>query len=472
MMWTTEDYTLIAWLFPRLLGFIYFFAMGALYFQIKGLLGKNGILPISRYLELGRLHYSPHCYWMIPSIFWIDAGDRMLIATVMMGLALSIGLILGIYPPLMILLLYVLYLSIVSTGQDFLGFGWEGFLLEVTAHAFFLSLTVIPNLFVFLSVNFLLFRFHFQAGAVKLQSQDRSWRNLTAIAYHYETQPLPNTIAWYIHKFPLWFHQLSTCMMFIVELLIPFAIFGSHTLRAAVFIPFFGLQYFIWLTGNFSYLNYLTVVLCTILLSNSFLIPLGFQSLHYQGGTHWISDLFLSLCGGLLLALQIIRFIHHFFPIQLFGRILDKVAPFHLANRYGIFAIMTTKRYEVMIEGSHDGLEWKEYAFKYKPSEINRRPRRISPYQPRIDWQAWFLPFTSFYSEAWFQNFLFHLLKGSPEVLSLLRVNPFPEDPPKYMRVLLYEYKFTSFREKKETGCWWKRTLVGQYSPIVSLKNR
>lgn len=468
-MFDPENYTTIAAIFPRLLGLVYFFAIGAFIFQIEGLIGEKGILPISQYFKLLKKH-NPTYMWDFPSLFWFKSSDRALLTVVILGTFCSLLLVGGIFPPLMLVILYLLHLSIVSGGQDFLSFGWEGFMLEVTAHAFLLSLTPVPNLMVWFSINFLLFRFHIQAGAVKLQSLDASWRNLTAIAVHYQTQPLPNTIAWYVYKWPMWFQKLSTLFMFTTELIIPFGIFGGECLRAATFICFFGLQYFIWLTGNFSYLNYLTIALSTILLGNHVLAWFGIPpSITEHLSPQWLTTL-ISLLGGLLLGLQALRFWYHFSPHGWMRDILNAVAPFHLANRYGIFAVMTRERYEIVIEGSEDGKRWQEYTFKYKPSEITRRPRRISPYQPRLDWQAWFLPFTD-YSERWFQHFLLHLLKGTPEVLYLLRDNPFPNKPPKYVRSLMYEYEFSTSQEKREKGWWWKRHLIGFYSPVMTLKS-
>lgn len=466
-MFNPESYSIAAALFIRMLGIIYFFALGALIFQVKGLIGKNGILPLSKYLNLMAKRYPKKKFLYAPTLFWINSSDYALLGVLAFGTFLSLCLILGIYPPLMLFLLYFIHLSIVSAGQEFLSFGWEGFLLEITVHAFFLSLTPIPNLAIWISINFLVFRFHFQAGAVKLQSYDRSWRDLTAIAFHYQTQPLPNTIAWYFHKLPLLFNKTSVVIMFIIEMIVPFAIFGDENMRLFAFFSCIALQFMIWFTGNFSYLNHLTGILLVILLSNTMFMTadLPFPS---QNPSFFLK-ICLSIIGIILTALQIIRFLHQFFPNRYFNKILNPIYPFHLANRYGIFSVMTTQRLEVIVEGSDDGRTWKEYLFWYKPSEPNRRPRRISPYQPRLDWQAWFLPFIDFHSEPWFQNFIFHLLKGTPEVVSLLRKNPFGSAPPKYIRAQLYEYTYTDFKEKKENGCWWNRRLIDNYSPRYHL---
>lgn len=469
-MFEPESYTIGSGLFLRLLGFIYFSAFGAFLFQIKGLLGVNGILPIRKYLSTIKYHFGKKRFYYAPTIFWFNSSDQALITVTICGTLLSILLICNIYPFFVIPLLYIFYLSIVTIGQDFLSFGWEVFLLEITFNAFFLSLTVVSNLFIWISLSLLLFRFHFQGGAVKLLSGDKTWRNLTAVAYHYQSQPLPNTIAWYAYRLPLWFQKLSTLLMFIIELVVPFGIFfDNQAIRLATFICLAGLQFGIWLTGNLSYLNHLTFFFCFILLGDRFLNSF-FESKQIVSPPLYM-EIIISIVGSILIILQMMNLWDHLIqPNKFFAKILNWFRPFHIANRYGIFAVMTTERFEIVIEGSEDEIHWKEYYFYYKPSELSRRPRRVSPYQPRIDWQAWFLPFTYYESEIWLQNFLYRLLTGSPEVLRLLRYNPFPEKPPKYIRVLLYEYQFTDFQTKEKDGNWWKRRLVEQYSPTLTLK--
>jgi hypothetical protein len=469
-MLSPESYTMSIALFLRLLGVIYFFAFGAFLFQIKGLLGENGILPINLFLDSIKNYYPKKRFFLVPTLFWIHSSDRALMILIIAGTAISILLTLGIVPWLMLLLLYVLYLSIISIGQEFLSFGWEGFLLEVTANAFLASLTPVPNLFVWISLNFLLFRFHFQSGIVKLQSHDPNWRNLTAVAYHYNTQPLPVALAWTMYKLPLSFQKFSCLVMFIIELIVPFGMFGSEYVRLGVFFAFFFLQYNIWISGNYSFLNHLTAVFSLILISNTFFLNIvNKPSEVIYSSPLWL-EIVLSIAGGFFLILQLIRFWDSFFPSRWGYKLLLPFSYVHLANRYGIFAIMTSKRYEIIIEGSQDGISWQEYGFWYKPSEVSRRPRRISPYQPRIDWQAWFLPFSDYESQRWFKSFLFHLLKGTPEVLALLRHNPFPHQPPKYIKSVVYDYEWSSAKEKKENGNWWRRTFIGNYSPVLMLR--
>lgn len=468
-MFNPESYTIIAHWLPRLLGVIYFFSFGALFFQIRGLIGSNGILPVTPFFNRLEAFYPRRCYYYLPSIFWINSSDSVLEGVTLAGTVISVFLVLGFLPPLMLLLLYVLYLSIVAAGQDFLAFGWEGLLLETTAHVFLISLTTIPVTLVWISLNFLLFRFHLMAGVVKLQSHDPSWRNFSAIAYHYQSQPIPNLIAWYVHKLPLWFHQFTVGVMFFIEIVLPFGIFATDQIRYIVFLGFFLLQFGIWFTGNFSFLNYLTVVLSTVLLSNFYLQ--AFLPTPPQQEAPFIVVMLISVMGTGLLFLQVVRFYHQLMPNQLLSLILARLSPFYLANRYGIFAVMTTTRYEVVIEGSEDGIQWKEYGFKHKPSLLSDRPHRIAPYQPRLDWQIWFTPFTGYSTGTWFHSFLKHLLMGTPEVLALIKSNPFPVKPPHYIRAKTFIYEFTTFEEKQASGLWWKRKFFNDYSPVLTLKD-
>lgn len=465
-----ENYTIASALFLRLLGFLYFVVYFPLLFQVKGLLSSKGILPIGRYLHGVKERFGKKkAYRLLPSLFWLNHSDRCLIGTIWCALLCSILLMLNILSPLMLLILFIVHLSIVSAGQDFLSFGWEMFLLEITCNAFFLSLTEIPNLMIFISINLLLFRFHFQAGAVKLQSGDPNWRNLTALSYHYQSQPLPNTIAWFAHKLPMGFHKMSVAIMFFIQLAASFAIFGTENMRFAAWLCILGLQGMIWATGNFSYLNHMTIVLATLLLSNSYLGVFFSQPIETYTLPSIYLNVFLYVVGTITTLLQLMNLqINLFRPIRLFEKILHVLSPFHIINRYGIFAVMTTQRYEIVIEGSQDDTIWKEYLFQFKPSETNHRPRRISPFQPRLDWQAWFLPFTRFANSTWFQCFLVKLLQGEKEVTGLLKYNPFPEAPPRYIRAVIYEYEFTDFKTLWQTGNWWKRAYRGLYtSPIM-----
>lgn len=462
------SYSIAIELATRLLGLIYIIAYIPFLFQVKGLFGKEGIRPIADFLEVIKNRFGKKRFYYAPTLFWLNASDQAQLALIYAGIILGALLALGIFPPIILILLYLTHLSLTNAGQEFLSFGWETFLLELTI-GFFLIVSTTPfNVFGWLGLNVLLFRFYLQAGVSKIFSQDENWRNLTALSYHYLTQPIPNTQAWFFHKFPMRFHKISAVLMFFIEIVVPFAIFGPPEFRLVAFILFTGLQLNIWFTGNFSYLNYVSIVSGIILIHNSFLNSfITFPQQQEASPLLW--QVIISLLGLGYFALQVINCWQTFIPNHLFRRLLIWWQPFHLCYQHGIFAVMTTKRYEIIIEGSQDGEVWKEYHFYHKPGDVARRPRRIAPYQPRIDWQVWFLPFGYFWNEGWFQAFLVKLLEGSSAVLKLLKVNPFPDQPPLYIRCLIYDYEYTSFEEKKESGHWWKRKLIGQYAPIIRL---
>jgi hypothetical protein len=460
-----ESYSIAIQIFLKLLGVIYLFAYVPFLFQIRGLLGTEGILPVTQYLHSFRSLLGKRRYYYLPTLLWLNSSDAALLSLIWAGIALGCFLIVGFWTPLVLLLLYIVHLSLVTAGQDFLGFGWETLLLEITAAAFLMTATTPYNTFGWISLNFILLRFHLQAGASKLLSGDPTWRDKTAIAYHYLTQPLPNTVAWFVHKWPMWFHRASIWIMFYAELIVPLGIFSPPWIRLIVAVQLIGLQTTIWITGNLSYLNHMTAALCVILIHNRFLEPLfGPAAPIAADPSSAVWQLLISLLGIAFLFFQVINLVHYFFPRAQFRRLLKGISPFHLAHPHQLFSMMTTKRFEIVIEGSDDGETWREYLFYYKPGNLAWRPRRISPYQPRLDWQAWFLPFDSFENQEWFQRFLVKLLQGSPPVLKLLKYNPFAERPPIYVRVLLYDYEFTTREERARTGNWWKRTLVGMYA--------
>ena len=462
-------YSITIWLFVKLLGIIYIAVYLPFLFQIEGLLGSKGILPVTEYLSVMKARFGKKAYYYVPTILWLNSSNRALYALILTGIALACLLIIGVFPPLVLFLLYVVHLSLTNAGQDFMRFGWETYLLEITTCAFLTVATAPLNMLGWLNLNFLLFRFHVGAGASKLLSHDVNWRNLTALRYHYHTQPLANLTAWYFDKFPLWFHRLSAVGMFYIELIVPFFIFTPPDIRLFAFIQLFGLQVGIWLTGNLSYLNHLTAVSCIILIHNQFLEPfVALPTVEIASPLLW--QWFISSISFVFLIFQMLCFYYGFFRARAIQPLIAFFEPFHLLYPQGIFAVMTIKRHEIIVEGSRDGVEWQEYEFYHKPGPLHRRPTRISPYQPRLDWQAWFLPFRPYFYEYWFQQFLTKLLQGSRPVLKLLKHNPFGDTPPKYIRVLMYEYQFTTREERRATGNWWKREYRGVYAQPMELR--
>jgi hypothetical protein len=386
-------------------------------------------------------------------------------------------------------ILWVLYSSLTTVGQDFLGFQWDALLLEAGFLALFLApwhlLPRLPDKFATpklprLLLWFLLFRLMFSSGVAKLASGDPTWRNLTALQYHYYTQPLPTPIAWYTHLAPAWFQRGSAGFMFFIELAAPFLIFFPRLWRfvGAGFLLL--LQFLIAATGNYAFFNLLAIALCLLLFDDAFLQrflpgaltgritpmpPARRPSMIRRWVTAPVAIVIFG-CGLLQIAdLLSVQWL----PVSGFQLFAD-LQPLRIVNGYGLFATMTTERPEIVIEGSNDGDTWLPYEFKYKIGDPSRAPRWVAPFQPRLDWQMWFAALGDYRQSPWFSDLMLRLLQGSPPVLALLQKNPFPQAPPKYLRAELYDYQFTSWKERRETGNWWRRTLTGMYFPGVALK--
>jgi len=325
----------------------------------------------------------------------------------------------------------------------------------------------------------LLFRLTFSSGLVKLASGDPTWRNLSALAYHYETQPLPTPLAWYLHQLPAWYHRLEAIGMFAVELGAPWLIFAPRRLRLLGCAAMVGLQLLIAATGNYCFFNLLTITLCLLLLDDAtwpgwFRRRLGQPPDRPTTPRRWRRWLTVT-CTILIVAVT---------SVPLLGRAgvprrwLSPLAavhgwlePFRTFNGYGLFAVMTVSRPELIIEGSRDGVVWEAYKFKYKAGDLTRAPPWVAPHQPRLDWQLWFAALSRWEQEPWLQSFCVRLLQGEPVVLRLLARNPFPEAPPAYLRVAVADYRFTDGATRRREGRWWRRESPGPYSPVLSLRS-
>ncbi|HJV35045.1 lipase maturation factor family protein [Geomonas sp.] len=453
----------LPWLFPRLLGVVYFAAFWSLLVQVRGLFGSHGILPIASYLAAIREGVRKPDYLDFPTIFWLNSGDRALVGGCLAGLLLSILLIAGAPPVPLLILLWLLYLSYVSVGQEFLAYQWDTLLLEVGFMTIFLPLaSPAPPLVVF-AYRFFLFRFMISAGAVKLLSGDPIWRSLTALCYHYQTQPIPNRPAWYAHQMPLSIQKLSTLLTLLLEVGAPILALGPEPARLACLALMILLQLLIAGTGNYGFFNLLTIVMCLPLLDDGlagrFLdLP---QALPYEPAVIAVSVVFgifiiLNLC-------QLVLLVHRG---RWLIRPLMRISQFMITNHYGLFAVMTTERYEFVIEGSLDGNQWQEYEFRWKPGDPQRPPRQAAPHMPRLDWQMWFAALDPNRLEPWLKNFIVRLLQGHREVTSLLAVNPFPDTPPTYIRVTVYRYNFSDYHQRRRESIWWSRTLIGRFQPM------
>jgi lipase maturation factor 1 len=326
----------------------------------------------------------------------------------------------------------------------------------------------------------LLFRLMLMSGLAKLVSNDTTWRNLTALQYHYWTQPLPTPLAWYMAQMPEWFMQASTVFMFIVELAVPFLFFMPRRIRFVGGLLTIALQTLIILTGNYTFFNWLTIVLCIPLFDDEALrrfFPIVMRHVQ-QARPSLVKRLSVPVMAAVLVfvgGLQLIRLVDRQMSPRTLPPVLadvyQRASGLYLANGYGLFSVMTTSRPEIIVEGSQDGETWLPYEFTYKAGDVKRMPVYVAPFQPRLDWQMWFAALGDARSNPWFISFIYHLSKGSPEVLALLKTNPFPDKPPTYIRAQLYQYQFTNPAEQRETGDWWKRELVGDYIPSVTLDN-
>jgi Lipase maturation factor len=474
---TPGDDRLARWLFLRALGGIYFVAFVSFGLQAPGLIGSNGILPAATFLRQVRQILALRAYWAVPSLFWLGSSDTWLRLLPLVGALAALALLVGFSHWLLQAFLFVAYLSVVSVGQDFMAFQWDILLLEAGFLAIFLGVAsrLVPWLY-----RWLLFRLMFLSGAVKLLSGDPTWRNLTALDYHFETQPLPTVLGWFMAQLPSWFHRASTGGVFVIELGAPFLIFAPRRLRLAGCALIVFLQALIFATGNYTFFNLLTIGLCLFLLDDELLgtvfpkrlaeritsapAPQG-DSAFGPGAVAGLAALIL-LVSGVQLSGTFLRVVP-----QPLGALARAVSPFHIVNSYGLFAVMTTSRPEIIVEGSNDGQTWLEYGFKYKAGDVQRAPGWVEPFQPRLDWQMWFAALGTYQGNPWFVNFAVRLLQGSPQVLALLDKNPFPDAPPRYVRALLYDYHFTDPDTLRAGGGWWRRDLQGVYLPMISLED-
>ena len=459
------------WLFLRLLAVIYAIAFGSLATQITGLVGARGIAPVHDYLARLTAAFGVLRFLALPTVFWWDSSDAALRVLAWAGVALAALLFFGKLERLVLLLLYVLYLSFNMAGQEFLSFQWDALLLESGFLAIFFGRSVSGTRVVAWLYRCLVFRLYFLSGYVKLGSDDPTWASFTALRYHYHTQPLPTIFAWYADKLPGWFQRGSTAGVLGIELFVPFLIFTPRRWRMAGACVLLGLQALIFLTGNYTFFNLLTMALTLFLFDDQALGWMVKREIAARPSTKR-ARMALALLAVVIVSLGIARMSETIAgavpePLETLTRDLS---PYQVVNSYGLFAVMTTTRPEIIIEGSDDGETWRPYEFRYKPGDLNRAPRWIQPFQPRLDWQMWFAALGSYASNPWFPGLMLRLLQGSPEVLGLLENNPFPGQPPRFVRAELFEYSFTDRATHARTGAWWRREPLGIYLPPVGMK--
>ncbi len=475
-------YALSSWVFLRVLGGIFLVAFLSFGAQTDGLIGSKGILPAADFFAA--VHRSG-AGWYFPSILaWTGAGDAAIHAWCWAGVASSVLLIAGLAPAANLIFLWAAYLSLSIAGQDFYQFQWDILLLETGFLAIFLAPWNLwvkkaaspPRLAHFLLI-WLLFRLLFESGVVKLTSGDPTWANGTALDYHYFTQPLPTPVAWFAQQLPDWFQWLSVKAVLLIELVLPFFLFLPRRLRIAGAGSIAGLQFLIFITGNYGIFNLLTLALCLLVADDAMWGSLAIRMKAAKAPQRFLPPWLLWPVAAAVFLLSLVPLTYAFRKpvpwMEPLAAAYSTISPFRTINGYGLFAAMTTQRLEISIQGSDDGVNWKPYVFKYKPGPLQRRPPRVAPYMPRLDWQMWFAALSRGDRTPWFESFLGRLLEASPAVLDLMDEAPaFEGGRPRYIRALGDGYTFTSAAERRASGNWWKVEPLSIYYPPVSLKDR
>jgi hypothetical protein len=455
------------------------------------LIGHDGILPAQEFMEtVARWadvrQVGIDRFRFVPTLCWLSTSDAFLEGLSVGGACLAALMAVGAAPILTAPVLWVAYLSLVVVCQEFLSYQWDALLLEAGFLAILLAPITWwdgchrasdPRRVARWLLWWLLFRLMFGSGVVKLASGDPTWRGLTALVVHYETQPLPTPLAWYAAAAPLWFHRASTAAVLGIELIVPWMIFGPRRLRLSAGVVLIIFQLLIALTGNYAFFNLLTIALTVLLFDDASLgriqrlvrLPARAAQRPHRRWPAWAAitaAIFTVPVSVVILAGQLgVRL-----PASdLVAPLMSALDPVRIVNPYGLFAVMTTTRPEIIVEGSNDGVRWLPYEFHDKPGDVLRRPPWVAPFQPRLDWQMWFAALGRYEQESWFQRFCLQLLVGSPPVLNLLATNPFPGKPPQFVRGVLYQYTFADETAHRLERRWWRREQLRLFSPVLSL---
>ena len=506
------------WLFLRAIGLIYFSAFLSLLSQIRGLIGPDGILPASEYLDTVAKSAAAARFWYAPTLFWFSSSSHMLMAVCWLGLAASVFVIFNIFPRTSLFACFVAFLSFVAAAGEFAGYQSDGMLLEAGFIVLFLApMGFRPGLGVtqppIRAGIFLLlwewFRIYFESGVAKIGSGDVQWRNFTAMDEYYQNGPLPTWVGWYIQHFPHWFHATTAFLTLALELVLVFMLFLPRRWRVVCFFIVTPWQLGVILTANYTFLNYLVLALGIFLLDDRFLqrlIPARWKEKWetapaLQSGTEetrsseepgeaggetaviaaqpdWTQS-FRHQLANLQLTLTCVMFVWLFYASSTLlvwmlwqsaplpsGPVVA-LEPFRIADRYGLFARMTRGRYEIEFQGSNDGKNWITYNFRNKPQDPHEAPRIYAPYQPRFDWNLWFASLSDWRSDPIVVRTEERLLAGSSDVAALFKSNPFPQEPPRVVRAVIWQYWFSTRKEKREQGIWWTRQLLGLYAPTL-----
>jgi lipase maturation factor 1 len=485
------------WIFLRCLGVIYFSAFYSLLFQIKGMIGPNGILPAASYLpDVANYYPGLQRFWFAPTLLWFGAGNHVLILITWLGLIASVALVLNLWPRATLAVCLVCFLSFVAAAQDFSSFQSDGMLLEAGFISLFFSPPGLrpglggahpPSRFSLFLLQWEWFRIYFESGVVKLTSGDYSWRHLTAMDDYYQNGPLPTWLGWYVQQLPHWFHAATVLMTLVAELGLVWMLFLPRRFRIICFLIVTPFQIGIILTANYTFLNYLVLFLGFLLLDDGFIRsvlpqrwkiwgkPVPKVSSDAQASPARSAALLRPLWRGI--AAIYLGWIFYASTALLFAMIpyapplplapARALDPFRIANQYGLFANMTHERYEIEFQGSSDGQNWTTYSFRYKPQDIHKTPGIYAPYQPRFEWDLWFASLGNWRNYPWVVQTEARLLQNQPDVLALFAENPFSSAPPQKVRAVIWQYWFTDLATKRSEGTWWRRKFMGDYAPMV-----
>jgi hypothetical protein len=512
------------WILLRALAAIYFSAFYSLLFQIRGLIGPEGVLPAQQYLAAVARMLGGTRYWYAPSLFWISSSSQMLMAVTWIGIIAAILAFLNFWPRLSFFVCFLCFLSFVGASGDFSSYQSDGMLLEAGFIAlFFAPRGVLPgwgasdppsraSLFL---LQWEWFRIYFESGMVKLLSGDEQWRHLTAMDEYYQNGPLPTWIGWYAEHLPHWFHVASAAGTLVMELGIVLMLFFPRRVRLVCFLIVTPWEIAVILTANYTFLNYLVLSLGFLLLDDTMLrrfvprrfrpqppgIPATVESAaddaplsilesdenaaetsdepaplphfrwrsriagHFSAIRLAVAVIMLSWIAYDTTA-EMIRLLSRQLPLPTWP--ITALEPFRIANQYGLFAVMTHGRYDIEFQGSNDGRNWTPYLFRNKPQALDEPPRIYAPYQPRFDWNLWFASLADWRQSQIVPLTEERLLENDADVLALFKGNPFPQAPPRAVRAVLWQYWFTSMDEKRRTGNWWTRKLLGVYAPEIT----
>jgi predicted DCC family thiol-disulfide oxidoreductase YuxK len=485
--------------FLRALGVIYLIAFVSLWVQVDGLIGSDGMTPVNQFLPAVHAQLGKDAYAILPTLCWFSTSNAFLHFLCGGGVVLSALLIFGIAPALSLVALFAFYLSLTIAGQTFLSFQWDVLLLETGFLSIFLApwrlwpgeLICLPGspppataapvsragLFL---LKFLLFKLMLMSGVVKLTSGDDCWWNLTALDYHYWSQPLPTVFGWWADKSPEWFKHFSVAFCLGIEIIVPSFIWAPRRPRLIAAGLMIFLQFAIAITGNYCFFNLLTIALCLLLIDDAAVGTARHSVGILTTGAPSGRGLAFRLCGYAAIVVVVVTlpintwlifsaFKPRARPPHALATVYEQLEALRIVNGYGLFRVMTKDRCEIVLEGSTDGVEWLPYEFKWKPGDVKRAPGWCAPHQPRLDWQMWFAALESPRENPWFVGLIVRLLQGSHDVNRLLAHNPFPDKPPRYIRAMFYRYRFTTVSELRQTGAWWKQQELREYLPTVSL---